>query len=217
MNESSKKFTIDHYENQFKQYGYSPKTLGWKNGRHKLRYYILLSQWKFEKNSLLDFGCGFGDMYDFCTKNGYQLDYNGVDLSAQLIETGKKIYPEANLWVGDALKDGLPKRYDFIVSSGVHNLKIDDNWGFIQATFQLLDKYSTLGFALNFLSNKVEYTLEHAYHSDPAQILDLAYQYSSRVVLRNDYMPFEFTIFVDKRKDFDRSFAVYPEYLEYVK
>ena len=217
MNEANNRFTIEHYESQLKQYGYSPRTLGWKNGRHNLRYYILLSQWKFDGNTLLDFGCGFGDMYGFCTKNGYQVAYEGVDLSPQLIETGKGIYPDAHLWSGDVLRDGLSKQYDFIVSSGVHNLKIDDTWAFIKATFDFFDKHSSLGFALNFLSNKVEYTLDHTYHADPAQILDLAYQYSNRVVFRNDYMPFEFTLFVDKRKNFDREFAVYPEYLEYVK
>jgi SAM-dependent methyltransferase len=217
MNEANNRFTVEHYENQLKQYGYSPKTLGWNNGRHNLRYYILLSQWKFNNNTLLDFGCGFGDMYGFCVRNGYHVIYEGVDLSPKLIKMGKSIYPDAHLWSGDVLHDGLSKQYDFILSSGVHNLKIDDTWGFIQATFDFFNKHSTLGFALNFLSNKVEYMLDHAYHADPAQILNLAYQYSNRVVLRNDYIPFEFTVFVDKRKAFDRELVVYPEYLEYAK
>jgi len=217
MNEINNKFTIEHYESQLKLHGYSPKTLGWINGRHNLRYYILLSQWTFANNSLLDFGCGFGDLFRFCTKNDYQIAYEGVDLSSQLIEMGRHVYPEANLWHGDVLHEGLQKNYDFIVSSGVHNLKLDNTWEFIQATFTFFDKHSNLGFALNFLSSEVEYTLEHTYHADPAKILALAYKYSNRVVLRNDYMPFEFTVFVDKRDDFNREIAVYSDFLGYVK
>jgi hypothetical protein len=44
-------------------------------------------------------------------------------------------------------------------------------------------------------------------------VLALGYRFSNRVVLRNDYMPFEFTIFVDKRSAFDPARAVYPEFL----
>jgi SAM-dependent methyltransferase len=216
MNHADIEFTVDHYERQFELYGYSPKALGWKNGRHNLRYQILLSQWKFDNHTLLDFGCGFGDMYGFCVRNEYQVAYEGVDISPQLIAAGKKVYPDAHLWSGDVFEDNA-KRYDFIVSSGVHNLKISDNWSFIRSTFDFFDAHATQGFALNFLSNKVDYTLPHAYHADPAQILDLAYQYSNRVILRNDYMPFEYTVFVDKRSAFDQEFAVYPEYLEFVK
>ncbi len=213
MEDSDKTSTIIHYNDQLKKHGYGPQALGWKNGRHKLRYDILLSQWKLDGATLLDFGCGFGDMYQHCQDSGHRVIYEGIDINAELIETGKKVYPTANLQVKDVFQTGLASQYDVIVSSGTHNLKLKNNWEFIKDTFDLFSAHATTGFAVNFLSNRVEYELDHTYHSDPVRILDLAYKYSNRVVLRNDYMPFEFTVFVDMRRDFDPTFVVYPEYL----
>ena len=69
---------------------------------------------------------------------------------------------------------------------------------------------------MNFLSDKVEYELENTYHANPAKVLDLAYNYSNKIILRNDYMPFEFTVFIDKKNEFDKNKVVYPEFLKYV-
>lgn len=211
-----KKLLIDSYNERLQKFGHSYKTLGWPRGRHELRYYILLTQWNLENKSVLDFGCGFGDMCNYAKKLSLNINYSGIDINEKLILEGKKAYPSVNLEVRDAFEQGLDKKYDYILSSGVHNFKIKDNWSFIKKTFELYNQYSINGFALNFLSSKVEYTLEDTYHSDPAQIVELAYSYSNRIVLRNDYMPFEFTIFVNKQDEFDKDLVVYPEFSKFV-
>lgn len=204
------------YNQRLDEHGYSPKTLGWDKNRHWLRYHILLSQWDFNGASVLDFGCGFGDMYAYMKEKGVGAQYTGVDINERLIEQGLKIYPDLDLRATDIFETD-PGQFDYALSSGVHNLKIKDNKSFIEATFEKFSQISTKGFALNFLSNKVQYELEHIYHVDPAYILDLAYKYSNKVVLRNDYMPFEFTIFVDKQNSFDKTTAVYQDYVGMVK
>lgn len=210
MKDADKRKTIERYNERLAEFGHDPRTLGWPKRRHVLRYSVLLGQWDLAGASLLDFGCGFGDMYAYCAEHAPGVRYSGVDINEKLIEEGKKLYPEAQLRVADGDPQGT---YDYVVSSGVHNAKIEDNWGWIEETFALFDRLATKGFALNFLSNRVEYEHEHTYHSDPVRVLELAYRYSNRVVLRNDYMPFEFTVLVDKRTEFDKEFVVYPEFL----
>jgi SAM-dependent methyltransferase len=217
MKDSEKKRVIQTYNERFAQFGHDPRTLGWPKRRHKLRYAILLGQWELKGRSILDYGCGFGDMYAFCRERGLEVDYEGVDINPLLIETGRKRYPEAKLFVRDLLQEGCARTYDYAFSSGVHNIKLDDNWGFTEASFELFDRCCTRGFAVNFLSDRVEYKLEHAHHSDPVRVLELAYRYSNRIVLRNDYMPFEFTVFVDKQDAFDKERVVYPEYADLVE
>jgi SAM-dependent methyltransferase len=217
MNNPEKQIIIDRYAKRLAQFGYDPKTLGWTKGKHNLRFHILLSQWNLDNADILDFGCGFGDMYAYCMRHFSNTRYQGIDLNQELITEGKKQYPNADLSARDAFAASLDKQYDYIFSSGVHNFKLTDNWRFIQDTFELFNNFSTKGFALNFLSNKVEYELSDTYHSDPALVLDLCYKYSNRVVLRNDYMPFEFTVFVDKQNEFDKDHGVYPEFLRCVE
>ncbi len=217
MEDNERESLIQRYSDRLKEFGYSPKTLGWPKDRHRLRYRILLEQWDLTGKSILDFGCGFGDMYQEILKQEIDARYTGIDLNQDLIAEGKRVYPQARLMSGDFLSDGLPETFDFVFSSGVHNLKLHDNKRFIEDSFQFFDSHSTQGFAINFLSNKVSYELESTFHSDPADILNLAYRYSNRVTLRNDYMPFEFSVFVDKRNDFDSDLAVYPEFTSSIK
>jgi hypothetical protein len=218
MKENEKKDVIKRYSERLKEFGVSPKTLGWDKERHFLRYHILLSQFNFQKDdSLLDFGCGFGDMFDFCKKKNLDVNYFGVDINPDLIKEGQMKYPEIHLSAIDFLKDESKQEYDYIVSSGVHNLKLIDNWEFINETFEKFNQVSRKGFALNFISNQVDtaFKKDHLYYTDPTEILKLAYSFYRRVVLRNDYMPFEFTIFIDKSDKFNSDKVVYQDYLKY--
>jgi len=216
MNDREIDDVLRRYSERLARLGPVPEALGWTKGRHNLRYQILLEHWHIGRGELLDFGCGFGDMFAYCRERFPDLNYHGFDLNPDLIAAGRRRYPEADLQAGDALKAGLSGRFDVIVASGVFNFLLSDNWAFIDAVFALFARYARVGFAANFLSDRVDYRLDHTFHADPARILALAYRYSNRVTLRNDYMPFEFSVFVDLRNAFDREHVVYPEFMRYV-
>lgn len=207
---------IKRYEERLATLGPTPEALGWTRNRHVLRYAVLLEHWGLQSESVLDVGCGFGDMFEYCRTQIPGVLYEGIDLNPALIEVGRSRYPDARLHAGDPFRDGLDGTWDVIVASGVFNLKLTDNWGFIRQGFELFAAHCRKGFAVNFLSNRVDYELDDTYHADPARVLDLAYHFSNRITLRNDYMPFEFTIFVDVRRTFDKTYVVYPEYLPLV-
>jgi len=126
MDDSEKDFIVKRYTDRYNELGYSPKTLGWFKQRHFLRYKILLDSWEYDNNSLLDFGCGFGDMYSYINQNQLKINYFGVDINSTLINKGKKLYKNINLSCCDFLNSKQRNNYDFIVSSGVHNLKLID-------------------------------------------------------------------------------------------
>ena len=216
MNKNEIDFIIKRYSTRLKRYGYSPKTLGWNKKRHSLRFHILTSHWDLNGCTILDFGCGFGDMFGYLKKNGVDCIYYGVDINQSLIKQGKIIYPDANLDSIDLFNNNDNLIFDYIFSSGVHNLKLEKNFDFISDSFKLFNSISKKGFAMNFLSDKVEYDLDDAYHSNPSKILDIAYNYSNRILLRNDYMPFEFSIFIDKLNKFDKGNSVYNEFLHHL-
>jgi len=216
MNDREIDVVLRRYTERLAALGPVPEALGWTKGRHALRYKILLEHWGLTTGDVLDFGCGFGDMYAYCRDHVPGLRYHGFDLNPALVAAGRARYPDADLAAGNALKDGLSGDWDLIVASGVFNFLLDDNWSFIEAIFDLFARHARVGFAANFLSDRVDYRLDHTYHADPVKILELAYRYSNRVTLRNDYMPFEFTVHVDLRTAFDRERVVYPEFLPYV-
>lgn len=217
MNEKEKRETVARYNARLDQFGHDPRTLGWTKFQHLLRYEILLSHWNLDGADLLDFGCGFGDMYAYCkTSERGGVHYHGVDINPRLIKVGKERYPDADLLARDVLTEGLPRNYDVIVASGVYNFRLEDNWGFIQSSFELFAGSCCNGFAANFMSNRVDFRDNTLYYADPCQVLDLCYKYSRRVLLRQDYMPFEFTVCVDLRDSFDRAHTVFTDYVGFI-
>lgn len=215
MNEKDRENTVKRYSERFAKHGYSEEALGWSRNKNEVRFEALISEWKSELQgaSIADFGCGFGDLFGYVKNNlGItNIDYTGIDINPDLIAEGKARYPEAKFWVGD-INETLPNtKFDFIFSSGVFNHKLEfvDEYDFIKDCIKQLDTMSTKGFAVNFLSDKVEYKLEHTFHSNPGKILDIFYQYSNHIVLKNDYMPFEFTVFLRKDKAIDSQKIIY--------
>ena len=217
MDEQEKRETLARYDRRLDEFGHDPRTLGWHKRQHLLRYEVLLSHWNLDGGDLLDFGCGFGDMYAYCQESGRTgVRYHGLDLNPRLVAEGAKRYPGAELFARDAITEGLPATYDVIVASGIYNFRLKDNWDFITRTFAMFAAHSRQGFAVNFLSNRVDYTEDSLYYADPPKVLDLCYGYSRRVLLRQDYMPFEFTVVVDLRNSFDKNFTVFPDYLGFI-
>lgn len=205
------------YQQRFEKYGVSPKTLGWDKNTAKLRFEILASQWDLSHASILDFGCGFGDFYGFLRDKEFEgLEYHGLDINPCFIEIARGRYPDISFQVCNILEEGIGRRFDYIFASGVFNDRMNDNISFITKILEKFNEYSVKGFGTNFLSDKVEYRHQHTFHSDPAFILSLSYSYSNNIVLRNDYMPFEFTIFVNKVAKYNHERAVYEEFMQYL-
>lgn len=217
MNEQEKANAIERYNARLDRFGYDPRTLGWTKRQHLLRYEILLSHWPKAGIDLLDFGCGFGDLYAYCRDTGREeIRYHGIDINPRLIAEGLRRYPEADLTARDVTGTGFPRTYDVIVASGIYNFRLEDNWRFIAKTFELFRASAKRGFAVNFLTNRVDFNDSTLYYADPCAVLDLCYQYSRRVVLRQDYMPFEFTVFVDLNDTFDKNYTVFLDYLGFI-
>lgn len=201
------------YEARHAEFGYDPKTLGWTKGRHKLRYEMLLSGWPAATASVLDVGCGFGDMAQYCRESGRgEWRYTGIDIVPALIEEGKRLRPDADLRVHDMDADGVPAGYDVIVASGVFSHRLKDNMAFVARAFELFAGAAKVGFAANFMSPVADVRYDHLFYPDPGEVFDLARRHSKRIAIRHDYMPFEYTVQVFSDDAFSPETVVFEPY-----
>ena len=217
MNDADVQTVVERYTRRFVEFGYDPRTLGWDKGKQMLRFGVLTSQIELRGKRILDIGCGFGDLNKLlCERCGDEYRYLGVDLVPNLIEQGRERFggPGVEFLCGDFLAMELDGEFDYAVASGMFNFKLAnaDNYKFIQAVMTKAFAVCCEGFAFDFLSDKVDFQHEHTFHSSPAHILSLAYNLSRNVVLRNDCMPFEFAIFVNKDASFDKSDTIFHYY-----
>ena len=223
ISDSDKNKLVSDYKSRYSEFGYSPKTLGWDKGKQDLRFEVLTSQWDIEGKRILDLGCGFGDLNRFLKNKGIDnYEYVGVDLVDDLISEAKERNSnngkaKINYICEDFLTYSSMDTYDYVISSGPFNRKFTgelDNYTFIQ---RCMDKSFDLcreGIAFDFLSDKVDFQYEHTFHSSPEKILGMAYKKSRNVILRNDYMPFEFALFIFKDDSFDKKDTVFCRYRE---
>lgn len=206
--------TIERYSSRLKNFGYSPKTLGWDKGKQDIRFKVLTSQYDFTDKAVLDIGCGFGDLnITLREKYADKYSYLGIDIVPDLIKVARDHCAGGRIEfvVGDFLEIELETKFDFAVASGIfnHRLREINNYELIEATIAKALSVARDGLAFDFLSDKVDYQLEHAFHSSPETILAMAYKYSRNVVLRNDYMPFEFTIYIFNDDSFSTEDTLY--------
>jgi SAM-dependent methyltransferase len=202
LNEKNSEKTIDLYTERYTEYGYSPKTLGWFKGKQNMRFDVLTSQVDLENNSILDIGCGFGDLNLFLDKKLKKYNYFGIDIVPVLIDEAKERYKNnnsINFQCGEFLKEDIKQEFDYAIGSGIFNFKLEnqDNYEYIEGVIQKAFSICRIVVDFYFLSDKVDFIkYNHTFHSAPDKILKMGYKFSKNIILRNDYAPFEFSMFL---------------------
>lgn len=203
MNKRDIKIYQNRYNERLLKFGYSTKTLGWGGGKERqlLRFKTHLEIGFKENDSIIDIGCGFGDLYFYLKENYSQFYYNGIDINPKLIEKGKEIYPNLNADCIDILNTRKKLNSDWVISTGVFNAKLnyEDNFSHICLMITKMIEICNKGVSVDFISTYVEYRQENSYHTDPRKLIDfLKLNLKKRFILRMDYLPFEFCIYIFK-------------------
>ncbi len=214
MSGGDQRATIERYASRYRQHGYSPRTLGWDKGNQDVRFDVLTSGCDLTGLAVLDIGCGFGDLNMMLERKfGSTYRYTGIDLVSELIEEARRRWPgeRHQFFVGDFLSLEFPLVHDYVIASGIFNHRFvsTNNRDFVTATMTRAFELSRVGLAMDFLSDNVDYRHEHTFHSAPEDILELAFGLTRNVALRNDYMPFEFSVFLRKDDSFDPADPVF--------
>ncbi len=216
LSEEDKQEVQNRYTNRFKEFGYSPKSLGWNKGKQDIRFDILTSQYNFENKRVLDIGCGFGDLNLVLSRKAKKYSYCGIDMVDVLIQKGKEIYQKDDIafHTGDFLSHSFDGSFDYAIASGIFNFKLkdEDNYVYVENVIKKTLEKCRDGLAFDFISDKVNFKQEGNFNNSPEKILSIAYKYSRNIILRNDYMPFEFSIFINKDDSFSNDDTVFNHY-----
>lgn len=207
----------ERYSKRYDQFGYAPQTLGWVNGKQDIRFNSLTSEYNFENKHVLDIGCGFGDLIKTLSVKTNSFKYTGVELVENLLFEAKNRYKGENINFVDAniLEFNSEKQFDFSIASGIFNYKLDgkNNYEFVEHVIEKALSLSKDGLAFDFLSDKVDFfKYQYTFHNKPEKILEIAYKFSRNVILKNDYMPFEFSLFIFKDDSFNKDDTIFNYY-----
>lgn len=196
-----------HYGRLLAEHGDSPQAVQYRDTlSHERRFEVLAQAGDLRTARVLDFGCGTGRLLEYLRRqHAFAGQYTGYDLNADMVETGRKKFPDARFEARDVLASGVPDEFDFVFINGVFNNLIGDNWGFLTSALRVLFARTRTALAFNALSTYVDYFDAGLYYAEPEAVFRFCKtELSPCVTLRHDYQvkpgtrPFEFTVYVHR-------------------
>jgi ubiquinone/menaquinone biosynthesis C-methylase UbiE len=188
------------YSGLVRKYGDDVRALDWgSRSSQEKRFQVLEEIGCLNGASVLDVGCGLGDLYARLKANGMRTRYTGLDITPEMIEMARKRFPEAQFCVGDLLNPSHPiQSHDYLVSSGIFAKRRTAPLEFLKAMAGRMFRLSKRGVAFNCLSAWAEHKEKGEFYADPLKVLDYCRGLTPWVVLRHDYHPRDFTIYMYK-------------------
>ncbi len=152
--------------------------------------------------SLLDVGCGFGDLYGCLLEAGYRkVAYTGLDIMPEFTAHAAARYPEATFVTGDFLQLGAQVgNHDFVLSSGALNLvneRYPDHYDFVFAMIEQMYQTATQGVAFNLLSAEGKHHFAHDarfFYCQAERVLEHCRGKAPATALDHGYLSYDFAI-----------------------
>ncbi len=196
-----------YYAEKLAEHGDTPRGVDWNGEESQMVRFSQLCKIIDPKTvnfSVNDLGCGYGALVGYLLDKYANCTYLGVDISQEMIKVAEQRYITADQarFIIAAEPDEVAH---YGVASGIFNVRLgrtDAEWfDYLQATLDVLDRTSSLGFAFNCLTSysDEDKKRDYLYYADPCRLFDLCKRrYSRQVALLHDYGLYEFTILVSK-------------------
>ncbi len=156
--------------------------------------------------TVIDYGSGYGAMFDFLLRKGWEFEYFGVDSIKKMVLAGKKIHNNfSNCHFTTEENDLTPA--DYLIAGAIFNIKLnasEADWQkHILNTLKKMDQLCLKGFSFNMLTlySDADRMSQRPdlHYGDPCFYFDFCKRnFSKNVALLHDYDLYDFTILVRK-------------------
>jgi SAM-dependent methyltransferase len=190
------------YNSSLSSHGESPQSLKWASYRAAAqRYRQLLNDLNIEGKSVLDAGCGMGDLLPYLYSKSDKFDYLGVDKTAGFIDIAKKRYLGHKFEVGDPFDESFTKQFDIVLCSGVMNANAPDWQQERQKMITQLFSLAKESLAFNMAGGLMQpYIEKNIAYANSRQIFDFCATLTPKLILKNHYHSHDFTVAMFKPK-----------------
>ena len=163
--------TIEINNSEYNRYINSNKTdygkVAWGTQANQIKNYKLIAKNINSGDSILDFGCGLGDLIGYLTNNNINIsNYTGVDINNNFIKLAKNKYPNYNF---SLIKDvgNILGNWDIVCAIGVFTWYItkDEFIDTIKKLYSLSNKHLLITL-LNANSEGTPYNQEYYTEED---------------------------------------------------
>ena len=200
-----------HYSKVFSRFGSKPRGVDWGSVESTLlRYGKMLAVIEGELVkpnafvSLLDVGCGYGELFKCAKNKDLKLRYTGIDVAPKMISWARKNIIEGKFIKGDFLQHNFEgEKFDYVVCNGILTQKLDisilDMDKFAKELIKKMFSLSSRGIAFNIMTTYVNYFVSNLYYKHPSEILTYCLSdISHKVKIDHSYGLYEYTVYIYK-------------------
>ena len=156
--------------------------------------------------TVIDYGSGYGALFDFLQKKGWQFEYYGIDLIEKMVIAGREAHKDVPNAHFTTEEDEVPLA-DYLLAGAIFNIKLEasyEDWqGFVVSTLRRMNTLCSKGFSFNMLTKYSDADRmaqrPDLFYGDPLFFFDVCKRnFSRNVALLHDYGLYDFTILVRK-------------------
>lgn len=197
VNAREEERTAAHYRRLWHAHGHSHQALDWGSAESQARRFDVLADGLLRAGQrVLDVGCGLAHFADWLDAHGHQVDYTGIDLTPEFVQQARQRHPARQFICGSVLDPTvLPDaHFDVVVASGLFYTYPEGGSAWMHAVIDRLWRWTDGVLAFNALSQWAPTREPHEFYADPVAALTHCATLSSRLELRHDYHPRDFTM-----------------------
>lgn len=192
--------TISHYQSLLKKHGETYRALDWGSlESQQKRFEALAGIGMAAGDRVLDVGCGLADLNAWLIEHIPGVEYSGIDLTPGMVKSAQARFPNvkvSNNTIFDL--DSSFKTFDYLVASGIFVFRQENPRDYMFSTIKAMYKICTKGISFNSLSAWARNKSPNEFYADPANLIDFCKIITPKVVLRHDYHPADFTVYMYK-------------------
>lgn len=207
VDETQKKLG-EYFVEKLEEFGATPKGVDYNGPESQaLRFEQLVKIIDSSRRfSVIDYGSGYGGMFDFLQGKGWEFEYYGVDLLEKMVLAGReahKGFPNARFTTNES---EVPM-VDYLLAGAIFNIKLEESYNdwqnFACETLGRMNALCSKGFAFNMLTKYSDADRmtqrPDLFYGDPLFFFDFCKRnFSRNVALLHDYGLYDFTIIVRK-------------------
>lgn len=205
MKPEDKALLLDLYHRSLERFGDSAGAVHWTELSQRYRFKVLTEIGDLETAKVLDYGCGKGDLFQYLLESGFRGSYTGYDINPELLDLAKTKFPAARFEQRDLEQDTVAERFDYVMISGLFNNRISDNQGVMRSLLPCCFALAERGMAFNAISTYVNFREPEMFYASPEETFRFCMtELSPSVTLRHDNIPYNFTVYVYRKPEWNR-------------
>ncbi len=191
------------YRERWREFGYDTRSLGiGSRASQEERFRVLAEIGDLQGATILDVGCGFGDLLSYLARRGIAVQYYGIDNQESFIEEARRRHPDSEFLCTGIEDFPGGRRFDYVFVSGTFNVKFradQEEW-----VYRMLERMFSLaeyGLGINMLSTYYDpgHYREDMFYCEPERAFAAAHAITRWVTLRHDYLPHDFTLYLYRK------------------